>query len=122
MAACALSEPLAQVVEREKPTVNSTTRCLIIASASAVLLASRAVPAQDAPGPTDKKISYSPYPKKNFPNRVYFGDTHLHTSYSTDAGMIGNTLGPEEAYRFARGDEVKSSTGLPARLQRPLDS
>ena len=35
--------------------------------------------------------------------------------------MIGNTLGPEEAYRFARGEEVKSSTGLPAKLQRPLD-
>jgi hypothetical protein len=77
--------------------------------------------AQDAPGPTDKKIAYSPYPAKNFPSRVYFGDTHLHTSYSTDAGMIGNTLGPEEAYRFARGEEVKSSSGLPAKLQRPLD-
>ena len=45
---------------------------------------------------------YSPYPEQNFPNRVFFGDTHLHTSYSTDAGMIGNTLGPDEAYRFVR--------------------
>ena len=35
--------------------------------------------------------------------------------------MIGNRLGPEEAYRFARGETVKSSTGLPARLGRPLD-
>ena len=52
---------------------------------------------------------------------MFFGDTHLHTSYSTDAGMIGNTLGPEEAYRFARGETVTSSTGLPARLGRPLD-
>ena len=52
---------------------------------------------------------------------MFFGDTHLHTSYSTDAGMIGNRLGPEEAYRFARGETVKSSTGLPARLGRPLD-
>ena len=77
--------------------------------------------AQDAPPPTDRKITYSPYPEQNFPNRVFFGDTHLHTSYSTDAGMIGNRLGPEEAYRFARGETVKSSTGLPARLGRPLD-
>ncbi|MFN2254768.1 MAG: DUF3604 domain-containing protein [Candidatus Promineifilaceae bacterium] len=75
----------------------------------------------DAPPPTGKKIDYSPYPKETFPNQVFFGDTHLHTSYSTDAGMIGNTLGPEDAYRFARGETVTSSTGLPARLRRPLD-
>jgi hypothetical protein len=40
---------------------------------------------------------YSPYPEQNCPNRVFFGDTHLHTSYSTDAGMLGNTLGPDFA-------------------------
>jgi hypothetical protein len=95
---------------------------MMIAGASVVVLASAAdLRAQDIPPPTGKKIDYSPYPAKDFPNRVYFGDTHLHTSFSTDAGMIGNTLGPEEAYRFARGEEVKSSTGLPAKLQRPLD-
>ena len=77
--------------------------------------------AQDTPPPTDKKIEYSPYPSKTFPNRVYFGDTHLHTSYSTDAGMTGTTLGPEEAYRFARGETVIQSHGLRAKLQRPLD-
>jgi len=77
--------------------------------------------AHDAPPPPNRKIQHSPYRAKEFPNRVYFGDTHLHTSYSTDAGMIGNTLGPEAAYRFARGETVTSSTGLPTRLQRPLD-
>ena len=76
----------------------------------------------DAPPPAAiDKARYSPYPEQDFPNRVFFGDTHLHTSYSSDAGMIGNTLGPEEAYRFARGETVTSSTGLPARLSRPLD-
>ena len=74
-----------------------------------------------ATGKSIKDIKYSPYPAQDFPNRVFFGDTHLHTSYSTDAGMIGNTLGPEEAYRFARGETVNSSTGLRARLNRPLD-
>ena len=69
--------------------------------------------AQDTPPPSDKHIKYSPYPEQDFPNQVFFGDTHLHTSYSTDAGMIGNTLGPEDAYRFARGETVTSSTGLP---------
>jgi len=79
--------------------------------------------AQDAPPPkvTKEQITYSPYTKQDFPNQVFYGDTHLHTSYSTDAGMVGNTLGPEAAYRFARGETVISSTGVPARLRRPLD-
>ena len=85
------------------------------------LVAQPAAVAQDAPPPADHKIEYSPYPEENFPNNVYFGDTHLHTSYSADAGMIGNTLGPDEAYRFARGETVTSSTGIEARLRRPLD-
>ncbi len=64
---------------------------------------------------------YSPYLNRGYPRQVFWGDTHLHTSYSTDAGMIGNRLGPEEAYRFARGEIVVSSTGVRARLQHPLD-
>ena len=52
---------------------------------------------------------YSPYLNRTFPDRVFWGDTHLHTSYSTDAGMIGNFLGPEEAYRFARGEIVRAA-------------
>jgi hypothetical protein len=76
----------------------------------------------DAPPPAEiDKSKYSPYPQQDFPDRVFFGDTHLHTSYSADAGMIGNTLGPQDAYRFARGETVTSSTGIPARLSRPLD-
>jgi Protein of unknown function (DUF3604) len=67
------------------------------------------------------EAEYSPYLDQGFPDRVYFGDTHLHTSYSTDAGMFGNRLGPDEAYRFALGEEVTSSQGVRARLQRPLD-
>jgi hypothetical protein len=78
--------------------------------------------AQDAPKPVAiDKSKYSPYPRQDFPDQVFFGDTHLHTSYSTDAGMVGCTLGPEDAYRFARGETVVSSTGVPARLRRPYD-
>jgi hypothetical protein len=40
------------------------------------------------------KAEYCPYLDHNFPDRVYFGDTHLHTAYSTDAGMMGCRLGP----------------------------
>lgn len=99
--------------------MNITTR-LALAVAASLLAASTSL-AQDAPPPVERQIDYSPYPEQTFPNQVFFGDTHLHTSYSTDAGMIGNSLGPEEAFRFARGETVTSSTGLPARLARPLD-
>ena len=54
-------------------------------------------------------------------NDVYWGDTHLHTSQSFDAIAFGTILGPEDAYRFALGEEITSSTGLPAKLSRPLD-
>ena len=69
----------------------------------------------------ENQPEYSPYLDDNFPNQVFFGDTHLHTSYSADAGFVGTTLGPEEAYRFALGEEVTSSTGVRAKLQRRLD-
>jgi len=64
---------------------------------------------------------YSPYAGRSFPNNVYWGETHLHTGLSLDAGLFGNTLGPEDAYRLARGEEIKSATGQPVKLSRPLD-
>jgi hypothetical protein len=67
------------------------------------------------------KPAYSPYANRNFPIRPYFGDTHLHTSFSMDAGAFGARLGPREAYRFARGEQVITSTNQPAKLSRPLD-
>ncbi len=69
-----------------------------------------------------KKRPYSPWvDQKNFPQRPFFGDTHLHTSVSFDAISFGTRLTPEDSYRFARGEEVVSSTGVRARLSRPLD-
>jgi hypothetical protein len=56
-----------------------------------------------------------------YPARAWFGDTHVHTGWSADAGMDGAITNPEDAFRFARGDEVKSNTGLSAKLARPLD-
>jgi hypothetical protein len=65
--------------------------------------------------------AYSPYAQRSFPSRVYWGDTHLHTGLSLDAGLFGCILDHEDAYRLARGEEIKSSTGLPVKLGRPLD-
>ena len=73
----------------------------------------------DSIAPAEKV--YSPYARRTFPERPLWGDSHLHTSLSMDAGLFGNRLPPREAYRFARGEEVVSSTGQPVRLSRPLD-
>ena len=65
--------------------------------------------------------AFSPYAGRDFPTRVLWGDTHLHTDMSMDAGAYGNRLGHEQAYRFAKGEEVTSTGGLAARLSEPLD-
>jgi hypothetical protein len=65
--------------------------------------------------------AYSPYAQRSFPSRVYWGETHLHTGLSLDAGLFGCIINHEDAYRLARGEEIKSSTGLPVKLGRPHD-
>jgi hypothetical protein len=75
----------------------------------------------DETAPLYKPPGYSPYAGRNYPARVLWGDTHLHTANSLDSAAFGNTLGPETAYRFARGEEVVSSSGQPVKLSRPLD-
>jgi hypothetical protein len=66
------------------------------------------------------KPQFSPYAGRNYPTRVLFGDTHLHTAISVDAGTL-NRVGQEDAFRFARGEEVTATGGLRAKLSRPLD-
>lgn len=67
------------------------------------------------------KPNYSPYAGRNFPTRPFFGDTHLHTSFSMDAGAFGARLTPRDAYVFAKGNEITASSGQPVKLARPLD-
>ena len=67
------------------------------------------------------KPAYSPYANRSFPSMPLFGDTHLHTSYSMDAGASGTRLDARDAYRFARGEQVTSNTGQEVKLSRPLD-
>jgi hypothetical protein len=68
-----------------------------------------------------KAPGYSPYSGRNYPTTVLWGDTHLHTNNSLDARAFGVTLGPADAYRLARGDEITASRGERIRLTRPLD-
>jgi hypothetical protein len=72
--------------------------------------------------PEQVEVEYSPFVNQRFPQRVFWGDTHLHTTYSPDAGMVGNfNLGPADAYRFARGEQVEANNGMQVRLVRPLN-
>ena len=101
---------------------------VLAAGLIATLMISHPVAASDAGSPTTDMLSnaytgkvYSPYAKRGISERPLWGDSHLHTSLSMDAGLFGNRLSPREAYRFARGEEVVSSTGQAVRLSRPLD-
>jgi hypothetical protein len=90
----------------------------------APILGATTLMAQDPAGITPgvmKGRPYSPYAERTFPTEVYFGDTHVHTGLSADAGGSGTTLMPRDAYRFARGEQVTSNTGQPVKLSRPYD-
>jgi len=107
---------------------NRVSRILLAAAAVTFLVSTTQTLASDA-GSVDIEVlkglypgkSYSPYAQRSFPSNVYWGETHLHTSLSLDAGLFGNNLDYEDAYRLARGEEVRSATGIPVKLGRPLD-
>ena len=52
---------------------------------------------------------------------AYFGDLHVHTRYSFDAYIFGTRAGPDEAYRFAKGQPIQHVGGFEIQLERPLD-
>lgn len=73
------------------------------------------------PGASVEAVPAASTTAEKLPDAVYWGDTHLHTSYSFDAGAFGNTLDPNDAYRFARGEKITASMGQEAQLIKPLD-
>jgi hypothetical protein len=110
--------------------MNIGRRVGTLAFAALLFVASQSSLWSQVPPPPDGKDAlsarypgkaYSPYAGRGFPSRMFWGDTHLHTAYSMDAGAFGNRIGLDEAYRFARGEEVTTATGLKAKLSRPLD-
>ena len=90
-------------------------------STTATAALSQTLPDYGASNVPKKDAEYSPYLNRGYPEKVLWGDTHLHTGWSTDAGFMGATTGPDDAYRFARGEEVVSSHGVRAKLVRPYD-
>jgi hypothetical protein len=112
---------------REQDTMRTYLRRRLFAGISSLGLtvASPAIAADAVitpkPPATLDHLPYSKPTNTRFPQRVLWGDCHLHTDNSFDAGLFGTRLGPEDAFRFARGEAVVSSTGVPAKLRRPYD-
>jgi hypothetical protein len=100
---------------------------LAIAAFAAVSVYTVQARVQDAGSADKQKLerayahAYSPYAQRDYPTRPLFGETHLHTMASFDAGAFGARLTPRDAFRFGMGEEVVSSSGIPVRLSRPLD-
>lgn len=71
----------------------------------------------------DKPAPIAAAAEEGFPAHVYWGDTHLHTSYSFDVFLFGTPAStPEGAFRFAKGERVENpTTGEAWQLNRPLD-
>jgi len=103
---------------RIKIRLSITATAIAISSAS---FAQLPPPTDDVKDSFPAHKHYSPYAGRNFPTAVFWGDTHVHTGNSLDAGAFGARLLPEDAHRFARGEELTSSTGLQVKLSRPLD-
>ena len=53
--------------------------------------------------------------------QAYFGELHLHTSYSLDSFIFGNPNNPDAAYKFAQGQPVTLFGGETKQLRQPLD-
>ena len=97
------------------------TAAVVLISVSTVAIAQEGIPPKEALSSAYQGKSYSPYANRGFPSRPLWGDSHLHTGLSLDAGVFGARLDPRDAHRFARGEELTSSTGIPVKLSRALD-
>jgi len=63
-------------------------------------------------------LAQQPNPERN----AYFGETHLHTSWSVDAWVMGNRLtGPDDALKYAQGQTIKHPLGFDIKIETPLD-
>ena len=64
---------------------------------------------------------FNAIPERNATRTAFFGDLHVHTTYSLDAFNVGTLATPYDAYRYALGDTIKHPAGFDMRLRVPLD-
>ncbi|MBA5777535.1 DUF3604 domain-containing protein [Stappia sp. F7233] len=91
-------------------TLRSSVRLSTVALAALVSVFGLRAAAQDASqgSPADRK--------------AFFGEQHIHTSWSVDAWLFGNHLtGPDDAYRYARGEVIRHPLGYDITIDKPLD-
>ena len=77
-----------------------------------------------APAPAEPAAAPAPAPapQPNPERNAYFGETHLHTSWSVDAWVMGNRItGPADAYKYAQGETIKHPMGFDIKIDTPLD-
>jgi hypothetical protein len=69
------------------------------------------------------RISNAEEPTQRNPDRnAYFGEEHIHTSWSVDAWIFGNRItGPGEAYKYAQGQTIKHPLGYDIKIDTPMD-
>ena len=103
-----------------KPTTMMAALLAVLIVTPAAIFGQDTVPDKESIANSIGKAQYSPYVGRNYPTRVLWGDTHLHTAISVDAGTMCR-IGQEDAFRLARGEEVLSTHGQRVKLSRPLD-
>ena len=73
-------------------------------------------------GQTARTSNTEPAPPRNPDRNAYFGEEHIHTSWSVDAWVIGNRLtGPDDALKFAQGQTIKHPMGYNITIDTPMD-
>ncbi|HEY6388445.1 MAG TPA: DUF3604 domain-containing protein [Candidatus Acidoferrum sp.] len=61
-------------------------------------------------------------PQPNPERNAYFGDEHIHTSWSLDAWVFGNHVtGPGDALKYAQGQTIKHPLGYDITIDTPMD-
>ena len=66
--------------------------------------------------PTEQRVERNP------DRNAYFGEEHIHTSWSVDAWVMGNRItGPDDALKYAQGQTIKHPLGYDIKIDTPMD-